>query len=683
MESSISLLNGLSFNNKRLQIQEGMESSGVFTRERTTQDDLQTSVNMINTEYEQMFSQFDAIKSKMQKDIQQYMNNTVSTNDNTKNSNIIVTEPDGATLKDAKFVGCYQDKKQRAISNMQPEGNIFTVDTCAQRAIDQGMTVFGVQNVNSSGKSQCFTSTVLDDAKKYGLANKRKKTWETKTNDKGGNVLFFGNDGNLSIHSETPYDEQKMDIYVGNSYFENVKKLPLSKIGMSVSSNPVNTQNTSWKDTFKTTSDGITLNVQRTDQNTGWGQYLHLEGNYYELKDALWSSSSSKYNCPPKFYDDVIPSSPDAKRCTKFKLVLQNDGNLVIIDDTNSIIWSSKTSGPGAFSVEEWVKGSYKGRDYLEAGESLLPGQWITSKDGATMAMFETSGNLAIYKSSSPCRQVGGSTYGTNYSNAIYSLPPSNIKTLGNMAYVDDNGERYDYPNFRDDTMELDDNQFITIGTYTSRDTDISSFSATTIEDCQAAASKNPDCGGFVFDKVNQRCSLKGRQMWPKAQRILDTNCIMKIKAPLLASDPSCPKNIKGVSSSQFELYPNSNKQMTNTRKCGVANFLDNNNKAYQQENEQLMATLESLIQKMTILSQQRSNNMTQIPNLREKIVSRVNDYNALKKEYIYYKKQHDDATITQMKRDSEMGLNMNQGDTMWMALVGLGGVLLTMRLLK
>ena len=82
-----------------------------------------------------------------------------------------------------KYEGCYRDRGDRAIPNLQRIGGAaykFDVEACAQRAWDKGHTVFGLQNRwGSDSRTTCWTGTELDRAKKYGIGINYRWTWAT------------------------------------------------------------------------------------------------------------------------------------------------------------------------------------------------------------------------------------------------------------------------------------------------------------------------------------------------------------------------------------------------------------------------------------------------------------------------------------------------------------------------
>ena len=69
----------------------------------------------------------------------------------------------------------------------------------------------------------------------------------------------------------------KIPINVGKSNV-NPKKVKLPFYGITVDPTPINQQNPRWRDKFSVSVSGRDLTVKRIDANTGWGQFLVLNG---------------------------------------------------------------------------------------------------------------------------------------------------------------------------------------------------------------------------------------------------------------------------------------------------------------------------------------------------------------------------------------------------------------------
>lgn len=727
MSHSASLLHGANYNKTRTSIQEGMQdmerlqmTNLELSSNPISQDEIQRQLRESNKKYEDLINKFDTIKDQLGVGIKNYIDNDLKTNRTVTASgnkldhaliNVLVTEPSGVSISDAKYEGCFTDNSnQRAIQNQQSDGYVFSVDACAQRAIDQGKTVFGLQNVNDNGLAQCYIGDDIEAAKQYNQAYGTKHYWYAK--GKGGIVkesqlLKLFSNGVMMLFSTSDATENESDVMYSTyrdgdgKMADGCNKETGGTIQNVIASYGVNCLS-SERD-YKPAGDGEPPFV---------GNYTPYLANLMGLDKGLYNVSFEKgdpakycqkdfdvtYSCGdgptktikiPGSSDGkpvVLDCSPEANRCKEIRMVMQNDGNLVIIDGDKNILWESgtaSTSNVGDVAVDDWIKRSLNGRDFLRAGETMKRGDIIASSSGKNMVVLDNGGYLILICSSgSKCKVVNNKTYGTSGNNAVYSLAKSVVQNLGEMAYIDGAGQKYAYPTFSS-SVDVNHNKFITIGSYTSYDSDITSFSTSDVTQCEEAASKNPDCGGFVFNKTQQRCFLKGKQMWPRAQRVYDTDCIMKIKAPKIDVDNSCSTDFNAVNTSLFELYPTSNQAMAPDTKCGLSRYVNENKPPYDEENTELMNELTSIMGQIQTLAQQRDANLNTMPTLRNKISQRYDEYQKLKKDYEHYHDRQYDPTISKYREDSEMNRNMFGADSTIFALLGVGGLLLAMRLMK
>jgi Skp family chaperone for outer membrane proteins len=727
MSKSSSLADGIIYNKKQRSLVEGMNSmknTTILNNITLESNDIswkQISETYKDNEqkYKELASRFNAIKSQLETNINTYITSSLQTDKTITvsgnslshtNDNIFVTEPGNVMPSDAKYQGCYTDNQSpRAIPNEQPEGYVFDVNSCAQRAIDQGATVFGLQNVNDAGMSVCFTGNKLEDATKYGVAYSTKHYWYARNKEgyvMNSNILKLFSNGVMMMFSTPDVSSDDSNVLYstyrdgGGKMADGCNKDVGGVIQNVVASYGMNCLDGNYTPDSTSTKPFVGNYTPYFKQIMGMdkGIYNVAENNGdpaqgcpkdFDLTYTCGDGATKTINIPaPSTGKPVsLDCSAEAQRCGGIRMVMQNDGNLVILDGSDTLLWQSGTGNPsnvGDTSVDEWLKNSVNGRDYLKAGETMKRGDILTSSSGKNILAFDNGGYLILICSSgTKCKVVNNNTFGTALNNAVYSLPQSNIDNIGSFAYVDETGKKYAHPNYVKDMPDLDDNIFITIGTYTSYDPDISSFSATNIDDCQDAASKNPDCGGFVFNNKQQRCYLKSKHMWPRSSRVLDKESIMKIKAPKLNVNNSCTKNINTITSAQFELYPNSNNQMTPDLKCGLAKYVDENKPPYDKENDELMRELNEVLNEMTDLSSKEQGNLKTVSQLRKDVEHKFTEFNKLKKEYERYKNRQYDPTISQYKRDSEMNRNMYGMDTSSLALLAVGGLLLALQLMK
>ncbi|MBF8185968.1 hypothetical protein ITP53_09460 [Nonomuraea sp. K274] len=130
---------------------------------------------------------------------------------------------------------------------------------------------------------------------------------------------------------------------------------------------------------------------------SGGGRFKLVQQNqgnlvFYDGTKALWTSPTS--------------GKPGAKAA------MQKEGNLVIYGPDNKPLWSTPTAGnPGAYLLMPkasgnlviysrdnkplWSSTAYIGK--LPSGHSLKPGQWVQSSNGRYKLIQQDEGNAVLY----------------------------------------------------------------------------------------------------------------------------------------------------------------------------------------------------------------------------------------------------------------------------------------------
>ena len=163
------------------------------------------------------------------------------------------------------------------------------------------------------------------------------------------------------------------DIYVGNSN-SPTKTVTLPASGMTVYPTAINPQDPSWSDRFSVSVDGDQLTVTRTDQKSGWGQQLQLQGiedssgfKDYTLNVGSSSSNPKVIKLPKRGMvvdsDAINPQNPNWS--DKFKTSI--DGKKL------TVTRSDQDSGWGQNLQLRGAKGSGKG--FLMENKACAPGR--------------------------------------------------------------------------------------------------------------------------------------------------------------------------------------------------------------------------------------------------------------------------------------------------------------------
>ena len=375
-------------------------------------------------------------------------------------------------------------------NNSSPD---FDYNDCKNSAMHEGYRYFSLQGIDSkTGKGYCAVGNDLSRATKKGKAIITNKfpLWSSNTKSLGKALLQ--NTGSLVVFS-----------YSGSISWTSP---PLSSCVQMYSTTKNSDSGGNDIDFLTGTVDDC--KTQCNKMNNCGGFAYDNNGKFCYIKSGKLKPTGKNANLT------LYKKSVDTASCN-FYLILQNDGNMCIYkgngpsSNPGNSVWCTHTNGKKQMPNSEWVssKGKYQ-RNYLMAGETLEPGEWIGSDDGSLKLIFEKEGSLVLYTSSQVenCRKSSsGNIVGGLNANAIYDLGTTGFpKNMGKLGFVDENGILKQYP----DSMI----------------------------DKPASTSKS---------RKNTTLSI-----------------------PKLKNPPSCPTEIATIDSVEWENYPNSGEKMNSNTDC-------------------------------------------------------------------------------------------------------------------
>ena len=145
-------------------------------------------------------------------------NGSISVNNST--SAIVFSSPN-TTPPPNNYIGCYKDKKSRAMSMYNNGKRPYNNTTCQQAADSIGAAYYGLQSSNTGQNAQCFTSNNLSQSKKYGVAKNctliSDGSW---TGGDWSNAIYTTNTPETSYFLVLQ-DDGNMCIYIGSSPSDN------------------------------------------------------------------------------------------------------------------------------------------------------------------------------------------------------------------------------------------------------------------------------------------------------------------------------------------------------------------------------------------------------------------------------------------------------------------------------
>jgi len=543
----------------------------------------------------------------------------------------------------SSYVGCYNDKPtnvesvsndQRAMIWNPSSIDYATFDQCEKYALDNGYQYFALQNYN-----ECLVSNDLARSEQYGDGSIQSKSiaiWATATNNNAINVMNFTVDYGITVISggkmiwNSNYYGVKFYIDCGFSGQEVQARLgqhDVQELGFP---------------------NDMLSSVIVPDQ---FGVVLFKDGLNSEPSLFL---GPGLYSClVDQGWNDIV-SNYTAYTTAQTFLLLQNDGNMVIyLGNPNEkvanrpVLWASNTYGLQHDLNPTWVssKNSF-GRDYLLSGESLSPGQWISSENGCIQLLMQTDGNLVLYTSdvSQGCSTNSeGKTVGGPWVNAIYKLDEMGDRNaLGKMGYIDSNSMLREYP---DSMLKYSTNYEIYNG-YDSWGNDITNTTVSDQTSCQDECSNNAECAGYVYQPTTSTCWIKNNQIYPRGPITPNAGLILAVREPTVNGTSNCSTEVANIDTIQYDKYLKGQNMAPDTICNSKIVSPEDQSKLVDIQN-QLAAVSQEIATKMESLYQQNN-------NIYDDMNMNSSEFN---QKLARYK-----TTTQKIKRALEMeGLNQNQ----------------------
>ena len=386
-------------------------------------------------------------------------------------------------------------------------------------------------------------------------------------------------------------------------------------------------------------------------------------------KDA--SGKTVTYNCDTEY------NIANANR-----LYVLDSGNVMIKNDyTGNILWQTNTNKVGipidAFKAEN----SRFGRNYLQAGETLFPGDFIGSPSGnCYLAIFYVSPGVtelrlvysqaAVGTEGTPKpgenirgqigdignSQLDGGSYAA-YKIINFNGEPQTTSESGKSSYITYDMKKSPYPNSMIDGLN---DQYTSLGTFDQdRKHELEATWGTDLKTCQAKCTKSPDCWGFVFYNEDGLCSLKNSGMFPSdLKRRFNRGAEMYVRGMKYKSKASCPQNSSVLFQDVYTKMP-SNGNMTPSTTCdletvtaGQRKIVANKEKALMEATKGVTMHASNLKDKNVILGQK-------IVDELGKYQDGIKKYGSIKKEVEKQQEQYkhiaamDESTSVQMISDN------------------------------
>jgi hypothetical protein len=596
-------------------------------------------------------------------------------------SNIFVNQMISSPV--ATYLGCYADSSNNPLMTFIDAS--LNYQQCEQSAINNGYKYFSLQNVDtSSSLGMCYASNDQNKITSLGtstIVTGQTNLWNSNTSGQTGNTALFQN-GSLSVLNSN-----------GAAVFStpNKTKSPSNYIGCyKDSSNRAMTAYNNGKQSYNNkscqsaaNSIGATYyalqnsksgqNAQCfTSSNLSQSKQYGLANNCTQIGNGVWSGGGWSN----ALYQTSTPTN-------SYFLILQDDGNMCIYlgsspTDSQGLVWQSRTNGKQQQANPNMIAANNKfGQNWMSDSSVLYPGEYISSTTGTTALVMQTDGNLVLYtyQTGINCSKSNdGNTGGGVLANAIYSLNAVGKQNLmSQLGFVDEDSQLHTYP-ASNTSYSNTYTQFA--GNASGNDIGGASFSSATVANCQTACNSNAECGGFVFDNVNNICYPKTNQMYPNSSIIVDGVNTTYVREKMPTNPPI------GVSNST-----------NNTDSIYYSNYVNGgpvgNNYGLSKITSTQKQKLDQLQTKMNLLSSQINGFTNKFENGTNAAQDQAKKNVAGIKEYLTGIKNSDrkainfDTTYENILVDSDINVLKQNYNYLFWSVLAAGSLIVTMNVVK
>jgi hypothetical protein len=538
-------------------------------------------------------------------------------------TNVVVTD---FGMPGITYRGCYQasDNAFGGVTEVQPGGAIYNVNSCKTRAVQTGAAVFALGDFDPSlNKAKCYTGATFVSPTSLGNAYIEKILWTSaETPVLPGAFLLpykmqLKNGGFISIiDSSTPQPQLvKQILNTGNSacqiipYVTDLYETPTT-----------------------TTSTTSPVSLLRTDKTVAYINQTIINPNYvpsfsFQISDiypqvpVLSKNYTIVYKCGDVVtkkditggsdYRFIISCDNNTPNCVDYFLTL-NDGKIQINKGTptepKETIYTSTSYGPLTDSVENLT--SYpisggKNLNRISGTAQLINNEYITSIDGKLVLIMQSDGHLVLKTFTQPfkcsTRTVNNETYdfGGLGSYALYNFTsPIDNSNIGKLAYIDEDGFAHAYPS---SMISREQNNYKSFINFNSPGNNLEIINNSTNTACKLKSDKLASSGGYVYDNNTKTCFIKNNSFNLNTPKVYEENVYLNVKRPVPIVPISCNDTLTEIDSTRWSKYKKG-VNMSSSFSCGASKYYSTARQNIRTIEEQLYVMAIDIINKMNEL---------------------------------------------------------------------------------
>lgn len=610
--------------------------------------------------------------------------------------------------------GCRVDSPDRVLPIYQGEK---THEECAQRAHDLGKTAYGIQDSmgwggngwgtsNFSGeRGQCF----IGDADSIGsnrAYHHGDATWSS--GNTGMNWIFVGYNATVKGFKDGDYKWTGGSNAPGCSFWKPGINNITATYGMNCQYETKYIKFLWWRIPYKSKRSSVyTGNETRhfeSIKNKEKGSVQISAGRWGDPAYGCGKKFNATYNCGGDTATKSINLSSEANGKTAnfdcsdlpcsdkipYRLVMQNDGNLVLYDKANQAVWETYTSGKsGDTPNKDWINSSANIGDTLYTGERMNDGYFLCSENGHCIASL-SGGSFTVYQNFTNCRVKNGKNFGGGWTNAVYTIDKNDVSTLGNVANVVQPEKREFPERFLTSGTKFTAIQGYSIeaeGGTTISGKSLSEYKKLAAGDNNIALFTTPTNGGeAIFYTKNcggggsggSQCFGEG---FPTLQnRRISPNWTIYVKNPEVISNDTCGRQSEGISLATYNNYK-SGAPMRDCSPCGLAEAMHEDYCTAQSEEKKAADEAKKILEEMKRLATESVQLQSLQPKLRDQIFNQISIYNDTYKKVL--NNENTIITTGAQKDDADLQLIADNFQFVMWSIIAILAVTFAMRMVR
>jgi len=343
--------------------------------------------------------------------------------------------------------------------------------------------------------------------------------------------------------------------------------------------------------------------------------------------------------------------SEENNKCVNTKLLLNDNGNLILTDSDNNNIWSSNTNKVGVPLEKNKAENGKYGRNYLKPFEFLNIDEFIGSPSGNCYLIMTGEGNLELRY------ELENLNCNNNISNsweydALYSVDKLNVykKNLGKIGYITKDSTIREYPK---NMINRKTDSYNFIGNYDMYGNDVKIFNTDDENTCKKSCSDNNDCYGYIYDSNKKKCQIKNEQIftaWKGSS--IDKHIKLYTKIPSIKNNDTCSNSINNITAFEWDKY-SKEKNMNMNTECGLKTIVNKENDLLEKNNNNIKNLTNELNNKLRSLNNSETNINKEIRYNYNKNIKNIKDYENINKQHtindnknILFKGMHNDSVL-------------------------------------